>query len=486
VTAPRTREILVVDDQDEIRSYVVDLFGEHGRKVRGFNDGEAALAHLRADPDAVALVVLDLDLGPGRRGGMDLLPDVKAVDPAIPVIILTGKGSMDAAVAAIRAGADDFLEKDNHLGQRVELSIEKVERILGAARDTERARRELEREETLRREEHERRYRIIGGSAAIRDVIRRVERVAKIPRPVLIMGERGTGKELVAGAIHHASPRAAKPFIVLNVAAVPESLLDSELFGHEKGAFTDAREKRAGRFELADGGTLFLDEVGNMPMEFQKKILRVLEYPRFERAGGQTAISVDVRVIAATNADLEAAMAAGTFRRDLYDRLAFEVIRLPLLHDRADDVPLIAEHFLKRFVAEVPGVTARRLAEDALAALAGYAFPGNVRELKAIVERAAYLCEGDAIRAKDLGLGERHSRFDQSEDRPAAAAPESAPPAPREGSLQDQIAALERAAALDALRRSRWNQREAARMIGLSYDQFRHLYRKHNLREHEE
>ncbi|HEV8324185.1 MAG TPA: sigma-54 dependent transcriptional regulator, partial [Myxococcota bacterium] len=419
----RAGEILVVDDQDEIRSYVLELFAEHGRQVRGFADGEAALAHLRAAPQSVALVVLDLDLGPGRRGGMQVLPEVKAIDPGLPVIILTGTGgSLDVAVAAIRAGADDFLEKDHHLGQRVELSIEKVERILGAARDTVRARQELEREATLRREDHERRYRIVGRSAAIMDVVRRVERVAAIPRPVLVMGERGTGKELVAGAIHHASPRASKPFIVLNVAAVPETLLDSELFGHEKGAFTDARERKAGRFELADGGTLFLDEVGNMPMEFQRKILRVLEYPRFERAGGTTPITVDVRVIAATNAHLEAAMERGDFRRDLYDRLAFEVVRLPLLRERMEDVPVLADHFLRRFLAEVPGLRARRLGEDAIAALMGYVFPGNVRELKAIVERAAYLCEGDDIRAKDLGLGERHPRFAASEPPPAAAA----------------------------------------------------------------
>ena len=481
MSSMREGEIVIVDDQDEIRSYVIELFEDQGFRARGFEDGEAALAYVREDPDRVSLSVLDIDLGVGKRTGLELIPDIKEIDPSLPVIILTGKGSLDLSVQAIRAGAVDFLEKDHHLGQRVELSIEKVERLLSAAREARRVRRDLEHAETLRREDHQKRYRIVGDSKAIQDVIGRVERVAAIPRPVMVLGERGTGKELVAGAIHAASDRASKPFIVLNVAAVPEALLDSELFGHEKGAFTGATSRRAGRFELADGGTLFLDEVGNMPMDFQKKILRALEYPRFERAGGQAAITVDVRVIAATNADLEADMHAGRFRRDLYDRLAFEVIRLPPLRDRVEDVPVLAQHFVDRFRDEVPGLTAQAFSEDALGMLTAYRFPGNVRELKAIVERAAYLCSGDRITPGDLQLSDAPATPGGS--TVTAAAPAPAAPAQRDSRpLPERIAELERQACLEVLEETGWNQKESARVLGLSYDQFRHLYRKHGLK----
>src|SRR5688572_5732803 len=214
----------------------------------------------------------------------------------------------------------------------------------------------------------------------MRNVMTKIERVAPVPRPVLVLGPRGTGKELVARAIHQLSRRATEPYVTINCAAVAESLLESELFGHEEGAFTGATKQKEGKFELADGGTLFLDEIGNMSLDFQAKILRVLEYQRFERVAGAESIQVDVRVIAATNADLQLAMDYGKFRRDLYDRLTFEVIVLPPLRERPDDIPALAAHFIGRFREEVSGLPVREISADALDCLARYDFPGNVRE----------------------------------------------------------------------------------------------------------
>ncbi len=228
----------------------------------------------------------------------------------------------------------------------------------------------------------------------MRTVMTKIEKVAPVPRPVLVLGPRGTGKELVARAIHMLSPRASEPFITINCAAVAESLLESELFGHEEGAFTGATKQKEGKFELADGGTLFLDEIGNMSLDFQAKILRVLEYQRFERVAGSESIQVNVRVIAATNADLKQAMAAGKFRPDLYDRLAFEVIHLPSLSQRLEDVPVLAAYFLARFRQDVAGITVKEISAEAFDRLAQYDYPGNVRELKNVVERAVYMAPG--------------------------------------------------------------------------------------------
>jgi transcriptional regulator with GAF, ATPase, and Fis domain len=304
--------------------------------------------------------------------------------------------------------------------------------------------------------------------------------VARVPRPVLILGERGTGKELVAAAIHRISPRAQRPFITMNCAAVTETLLESELFGHEPGAFTGATKRKEGKFELAHGGTLFLDEIGNMSLEFQQKILRVLEYPRFERVAGTQTIEVDVRVIAATNSDLHAEMSEGKFRRDLYDRLTFEVIQLPPLRERMEDVPVLAVHFLSMFRADVPGIVAREFTGAALEKLVEYDFPGNVRELKNVVERAAYACDRPAIDAADVVRALPPSAAS------GAAAADTAhfvddPSLP----LPERTAAFEKAICKDALERARWNQREAAESLGMTYDQFRHLYRKYGLAKQE-
>ena len=282
----------------------------------------------------------------------------------------------------------------------------------------------------------------------------------------------------MARAVHTLSPRAAEPFITINCAAVPESLLESELFGHEEGAFTGATKQKEGKFELADGGTLFLDEIGNMSLEFQAKILRVLEYQRFERVAGSESIQVNVRVIAATNADLKAAIAAGAFRADLYDRLAFEVIALPPLRDRMDDVPVLAAYFLSLFRLEVAGITVRDIHPEAFDRLARYDFPGNVRELKNVVERAIYMAQGDTLTAADI---EAALPPEAQDDGPAMTAGGGAFVDDPGRALVDRVEAFEAWLCKDALERARFVQKDAAAMLGLSYDQFRQRYRKYGL-----
>jgi transcriptional regulator with GAF, ATPase, and Fis domain len=269
------------------------------------------------------------------------------------------------------------------------------------------------------------------------------------------------------------SPRSGERFITINCAAVPESLLESELFGHEEGAFTGATKQKEGKFELADGGTLFLDEIGNMSLDFQAKILRVLEYQRFERVAGADTIQVDVRVIAATNADVRQAMEDGRFRRDLYDRLAFQVIELPPLRARPDDIPGLAVHFLSRFREEVSGILVSEISPDALEELSAYDFPGNVRELKNVVERAVYRAEAGVLTGADVRAALPPDRAQSVESATFVDDP-SLP-------LGARVEAFESALCRDALERARYKQREAAELLGLTYDQFRQRYRKYQL-----
>ena len=284
-----------------------------------------------------------------------------------------------------------------------------------------------------------------------------------MPRPVLIVGERGTGKELVASYIHQRSQRAAGPFITVNCAALSGNLLESEMFGHEKGAFTGATGRKPGRFELADGGTLFLDEIGNMSDDFQEMILRVVEYQRFERVQGTETVEVDVRILAATNADMEAAMAAGKFRRDLYDRLAFKVIRVPPLRERPEDVGPLVEYFLSELQREVPSIGRKRVAAGGIERLKECGWPGNVRQLRNLVERLALETRGDEINVDGLA----------PDDRQAAG---------RGGTFAEKVEHLERSLVEEALTAARGNQRAAARSLGVTYDQFRHYYRKYGLK----
>jgi psp operon transcriptional activator PspF len=465
--------ILIVDDQPEVRDYVAKLLAKKGHEVESAATREAALDLLRKRANELELAILDLDLGGGAESGLDLLAKFRAEAPKLPVIILSGKGTIELAVRALKAGAQEFLEKDLYIEEHLDASLEKVRRFYEIVEENRRLEREntdLRRTATFVREMQQTKYRAVGDSPGMRALLERARALASIPRPVLIRGERGSGKELVAAAIHYAGERRRKPFVAVNCAAFSGQLLESEMFGHEKGAFTGADKQKVGRFELADQGTLFLDEIGNMSLEFQEKVLRVIEYQEFERVGGTARLSVNVRVIAATNADLEALMEKGEFRRDLYDRLTFEVLRVPPLRERREDIPLLAAHFAQRFAAEVK-LPQKRFSDAALRALQAYAWPGNIRELKNVVERLVFAVARDEVDAADIPPEIRAPRASAGGGAAAAA-----------GNFTERIEALEREMLERGLADAGQNQKKAAALLGLTYDQFRHYYKKHGLK----
>ncbi|MBW7863342.1 MAG: phage shock protein operon transcriptional activator [Candidatus Hydrogenedentes bacterium] len=313
----------------------------------------------------------------------------------------------------------------------------------------------------------------LGQSEKFLELQERLSRVAKVDRPVLIIGERGTGKELAASRLHYLSNRWSEPFLTLNCAALSPTLIESELFGHEAGAFTGALGRRTGRFEAADGGTLFLDEIGAIPLEAQEKILRVVEYGTFERVGGSQAVAVDVRIIGATNADLPALAGEGRFKRDLLDRLSFEVLCLPPLRQRREDIPLLAAHFAARMAHELGCDEVPEFSEEALASLEDYDWPGNVRELKNVVERAVYRANGSLI--TEIQFNPFLTPFEEQVRR---AAPENAP-VPLETGIKAAVEDLERRMIMAALEKEKFNQRKAAQLLRLTYHQFRGYYRKY-------
>ena len=382
-------KILIIDDEASIRSTLSGILEDEGHKTVLCESGEEAITHFARDE--FDLAVLDLWL-PGIDG-LSVLERLSG-SGAPPVIVISGHGNIDTAVRATRLGAYDFLEKP--------LSLERVLLTVNHALADRKLReqvRDLKRHFTL--EEL-----LIGDSDAMKKLDQQIRSAAPTATRVLITGENGSGKEIVARTLHRLSSRAEQPFIDVNCAAIPEELIESELFGHRKGAFTGAIDDRKGKFELADGGTLFLDEIGDMSLKTQAKVLRVLQEQTFQRVGGQQTIKVDVRVIAATNKELEAEINAGNFRSDLYYRLNVIPIEVPPLRTRGNDVALLAEHFLRRFAAEA-GVTRKKLSAGAATKLKLYHWPGNVRELRNVIERLAILLPGDTIEAEDVELGAR-------------------------------------------------------------------------------
>jgi two-component system nitrogen regulation response regulator NtrX len=379
--------ILIIDDEPSIRTTLSNILKDEGHETVACESGEEGLARFARDD--FDLILLDLWL-PGMDGMM-VLERLRAAG-APPVIVISGHANVDTAVRATRLGAYDFLEKP--------LSLDRVLLTVGHGLADQRLREEVRdlRRHTALEEV------LIGDSEPMKKLDQQIRSAAPSATRVLITGENGSGKEIVARTLHRLSPRAEHPFIDVNCAAIPEELIESELFGHRKGAFTGAIEDRKGKFELADGGTLFLDEIGDMSLKTQAKVLRVLQEQTFQRVGAQQTIRVDVRVIAATNKDLQQEIASGTFRSDLYYRLNVIPIDVPPLRARGNDVVLLAEHFLRRFAAETRA-SKKKLSSGASSKLRAYDWPGNVRELRNVVERMAILIPHDTIEAEDVQLG---------------------------------------------------------------------------------
>ena len=386
MSAPR---ILVVEDEAGIRLALSGLLRREGYEVIQCENGADALVQLGSG--AFDFVLTDLALGEGPSG-LDVMRFTKERQPETPIVMITAHGSEKIAVEAMKLGAEDYVPKpfDN---DEIRLVVRRALERTQLARENRLLRARVEREFGMGN--------LIGRGPAMRAVFETIRKVAETDLTVLIRGESGTGKELVAQALHEASPRKSGPFVAVNCAAISRELVESELFGHEKGAFTGADARRVGRFEAAHGGTIFLDEIGDMAPDTQAKVLRVLQERSFERVGGTKPIQVDVRVVAATHRDLEKDVASGRFREDLYYRLKVVEIRLPALRERPEDLPALAERFLTQ-VAERLGRPRKRLAAGAQAALAGYAWPGNARELRNVIEQGAVLAPGDEIDAADL------------------------------------------------------------------------------------
>jgi two-component system response regulator HydG len=439
--------VLVADDSHAMREGMVVTLARLGYEVQGVKGGaEAVATYARRHAD---VVITDLRMIP--VDGMEVVRRLREIDPEATVVVVTAHGSVAAAVEAMRAGAIDFVEKPFS----PELLAARVEKAAEIARERRRARDAHARAAAL----DEDRARetgplgLVGDSEAMRRVRDQIRKVAATDATVLILGESGTGKELVARALHEASRRRERPFVSVSCAALPEGLLESELFGHERGAFTGALRRKIGRFELADGGTLFLDEVGEVPPPIQVKLLRVLQERRFERVGGEETIEVDVRLLSATNRDLARRASEGRFREDLYYRLAIVPLALPPLRERPEDVEPLARHFLAKHAARI-GRGIAGFEPEALAVLRRHAWPGNVRELENAVQQAMVFCDGDRVRPEDLPATLRQAS-------PALPVPTG------DRSLTEILEDLERQLVMAAYGKARGVKAEAARLLGI-------------------
>jgi two-component system NtrC family response regulator len=444
--------VLVVDDQESIRTQLRWGLSDRFEVTLSGTPEEALQAIGSATFDAVTL---DLGLPPdpdGSREGLRVLERLLARDPALKVVVLTGNAERQNAVRAVQLGAYDYYLKPVDLAE-LGLILERACRLSRLDRETL---------GTPPADETAPPGDIIAQSEALRRIFSTVRRVARTDVTVLISGESGTGKEVVARAIHDQSPRRHRPFVAINCGAIPDTLVESELFGHEKGAFTGAHAQRKGRLEMAEGGTVFLDEIGDLPLLTQVKLLRVLQDRQLERVGGREVISLDVRILAATNRDILRAMREGKFREDLYYRLAVVPIEIPPLRERPEDLRALAAAFLARFSAEYV-LRTRPFASGAMEAMLAYAWPGNIRELENHIKRAVIMAQGRSIGVSDLGL----------ESETAAAAPQL--------SLKAVRNEAERRLLIEALQRTRGNVSQAAKLAGLSRPAFHELLAKHEI-----
>jgi two-component system NtrC family response regulator len=450
--------ILIMDDEARERNRIESFLKRKGYEVTALASVPEAMAAMQRERFDVFITDCNIP-------GVDALQtsgEARKINPDMAVIIMTSFGTIETAVKAIKAGAYDYLPKP--------IDLEQLVVLIGRISE----RQNLLRENARLREQLIDRYKfddIASTSHAMEEVMNVVGRVAASNATVLLRGESGTGKELIAKAIHYHSPRAAQPLIKVNCAALPETLLESELFGHEKGAFTGAAARRIGRFEAADKGTLFLDEIGDIPPSVQVKLLRVLQEKEFERIGGNETIKVDVRLVAATNRDLEKAMKEGAFREDLYYRLNVVTVSVPPLRERKEDIPALMEHFIRKYGKEnsknIAGVTA-----ETRDLLMRYSYPGNVRELENIIERAVVLTKGEVITSADIPL---HLKTMESEEKICVAK--------RDGSLTETLDTVERGIIMDALKAAGGVQTRAAEKLGISERVLRYKLKKYKIKE---
>ena len=454
--------VLIVDDEQVSRFVLQEALTKRGYTVTQAEDAEEGLRKFKQQPSD--LILLDIQL-PGISG-IEAIAKFKEIDPSVVILMITALSSKEMAIEAIRRGAYDFFGKPykmEEMGIVVKRSLE---------------RRQLERDLRMLREQIGDAFHvqnIIGKSGAIEEVLRLISRVADTTATVLIWGETGTGKELIAQAIHQNSPRSDKTMVKLNCAGIPEGLLESELFGFEKGAFTGATVRKIGKFEMADKGTIFLDEIGDMNLQAQAKILRILQEMEFERLGGNKPITIDVRVIAATNKDLSQTVKEQAFREDLFHRLNLFSVRMPALRERIEDVPILAEHFLEGANASF-GRAVAAISSEAMNQLIEYRWPGNIRELKNTIERAVLIADGETLTSKSLPP----HISKQVDDRPSAAAPTTTQ------DLNETVKNVERQLILDALERSDGVQRKAAKMLGITERVLWYKVKKYEIKVSEE
>jgi DNA-binding NtrC family response regulator len=438
--------ILIVEDEDKLRRVIQLHLESAGFEVDGTPTAEQALPLATV----VDLVITDLRL-PGIDG-LQFIQQLQARGIQVGVIVITAHGSVEAAVEAMKLGAADFLQKPFSLDHLTTL-VDKVLAVQSLRKENQRLRQELDQRYQLDN--------IIGRSAAMREIFQTIERVAPTRTTVLLAGESGVGKDLIARAIHQHSPRRNQPFVKINCTALPENLMESELFGYEKGAFTGATASKPGKFEQADGGTAFLDEIGDVPGNIQVKLLRVLQERQFERLGSNLTRNVDLRVIAATNVDLRAALEQGRFREDLYYRLNVVPISIPPLRDRREDIPFLAMHFVRKLSKEL-GSVAKDISPAAMDRLIAHPWPGNVRELENTIERSLVLASGEVLQPADI-------RLEAPRNMPALSSQET-PLLPEGETLEHWEQMMIR----EALRRSNGNKSQAARMLGLTRNALRY------------
>jgi two-component system nitrogen regulation response regulator GlnG len=473
MTEPQNIKILIAEDESSLRTILKKMFVKKGFQVETAPDGEIALAKIRGEDFDVAIV----DIKMPERNGFEVLSVAQKEKPQLPILMITAQDTMKNAVEAMKQGAFDYITKP--------FELEELELIVERALETRRLSEEIqELKQEIQSQKFDRQAKIIGQSRAIREIYKLIGKVAASDIPVLISGESGTGKELIAKSIHLSGARAPHPFIAVNCAAIPKDLLESELFGYRKGAFTGAEESRPGYFEAAHKGTLFLDEIGDMPLSLQSKLLRALQEKEITRLGSTERLSVDVRILSATNQDLASLVAKKKFREDLFFRLNVVPIRVPPLRERREDIAILSDYFRLRFSQEL-SLPPKTLAKDALKLLSEYSWPGNVRELENVIKRSMVMTRGGAIREKDLEnilnenpatltieeVGEasleelvqnRLSRFLDKFDRLEAM------------DLYDKITQMvERPLLSLVLKKTRGNQIQAARVLGINRNTLR-------------